>query len=136
MKKTLTLLLALPLLLMSSTCEDSERVTACMFRNDSGDTLVVVVSTEYPDTLFPMTPHQIIYECLPGTCYEIYVDEDWFFRNDAVLQFFVYDHSIPQLGTYLRGIHPERARLEISMSAVRDYQGMLTYPPIPNKSNH
>ena len=76
MKKAYYLLLALPLLLMSMKCDNDSPETACIFRNESQDTVAVVVSEEYPDTLYPMNPKNIYRNILPGDYQGIVVDYD------------------------------------------------------------
>lgn len=135
MKKAYYLLLALPLLLMSMKCDDDGPETACIFRNESQDTVAVVVSEEYPDTLYPMNPQNIYRNILPGDYQGIVVDyDDWNYHKDYVLQLFVYDHSIPQFGTYLRDKHVELARYQLTKEKIKAMKGVVIYPPQNNKT--
>lgn len=136
MKKTFYLLFALPFLLMSMTCGDyyDEAETACIFRNESQDTVTVVVSGEYPDTLFPMNPTHIYTDVLPGDYQGISVDyQDWNYRKEYVLQLFVYDHAVPRFGAYLRDKHVELARYQLTKDEVKAMKGVVIYPPQHNE---
>ena len=136
MKKAYYLLLALPLLLMSTKCDDYDPETACIFRNESQDTIAVVVSEEYPDTLYPMNPRNIYSYIMPGDYQGITVDyHDWNYQKDYVLQLFVYDHSIPKFGTYLRDKHVELARYQLTKEKIKALQGVVIYPPQNNKTS-
>ena len=133
MRKSCYLLLALPLLLMSMTCEEYEPETVCIFQNKSQDTLTIVVSNEYPDTLYPMDPEYIIYDLMPGDYKGIQVDYSDWYDNGYVLQLFVYDASIPKLGAYLRKQHVETAHYTLTKEDIRAMEGIVTYPPQPIK---
>ena len=135
MKKSFYLLLALPLLLMSMTCvNDYDDVdTACILRNESMDTVTVVVSEEYPDTLYPMNPTHIYSDILPGDYQGIQVDYgNWNYRKDFVLQLFVYDNAVPRFGAYLRDKHVELARYRLTRDEVQAMKGVVIYPPQHN----
>lgn len=129
MKKLYYLLLALPLILMSMTCEDDDPETACMFTNESFDTVTVVVSLEYPDSLYPMHPYRTYYNISPGEYCGIQVDHYQWYDDDFVLQLFVYDHDIPRLGTYLRAKHVERAYYKLTKEDIKAMGGVVAYPP-------
>lgn len=114
---------------MSMTCEDDNPETACIFRNESLDTVSIVVSREYPDSLYPMHPYRIHYSISPGEYCGIQVDYNDWSNNNFVLQLFVYDYNIPRLGTYLRAKHLEMAYYKLTKEDIKAMGGVVTYPP-------
>ena len=132
MKRAYYLLLAIPILLMSMRCEDDygTGTIACIFRNVSQDTLTVVVSEEYPDTLFPYYKMALYKNILPGGLQGIQVNSyDWNDNQDYVLQLFVYDHSVPHFAAYLREKHVELFRYQLTKKEIKAMGGIVVYPP-------
>ena len=132
MKRASYLLLAVPILLMSMKCEDDfgTGVTACIFRNVSQDTLAVVVSEAYPDTLFPYSPTCLYRNILPGEYVGIQVHSyQWNDNQDFILQLFIYDNSVPHFAAYLREKHVELARYQLTKKEIKAMNGFVIYPP-------
>ena len=134
MKKVLFFLpIALGLMLSSSTCTNDyeEYNDGFIFQNESNDTLQLVISTEYPDTLYPFEPDVTYDYILPNR--NVRIGErslgSWFYEN-SVVQLFVYDHKVP-LGVFLRKHHVELARFEVTKELLRKQKWIVTYSPAP-----
>jgi len=140
MKKVLFFLpIALGLMLSSSTCTDDyeECNDGFIFQNESNDTLHLVVSTEYPDALYPVDA-EATYYVLPKS--DRRIGENWlgsWFRKNSVLQLFVFDNSVP-LGVFLREYHVEQARYELTEQGLRKQKWIVKYPantPVQSNNN-
>jgi len=132
-KLVLFLPVALALVLSSSMCSDdsNDLEDGFIFQNVSNDTVCVVVSHEYPDTLYPFDVDETREHILPNHNVRIgeYHLRDWFNKN-SVLQVFVYDHTVP-LGVFLRKHHVELARIEVTEELLRKQKWIVTYSPAP-----
>jgi len=132
-KLVLFLPVALALVLSSSMCSNDyeELKDGFIFQNVSNDTVCIVVSHEYPDTLYPFEPDVTYDYILPNRNVRIgeYSLRSWFDKN-SVLQVFVYDHTVP-LGVFLRKHHVELARIEVTEELLRKQKWIVTYSPAP-----
>ena len=132
-KLVLFLPVALALLLSSSMCSNDyeELKDGFIFQNVSNDTVCIVVSHEYPDTLYPFEPDVTYDYILPNRNVRIgeYSLRSWFDKS-SVLQVFVYDKKVP-LGVFLRKHHAELARFELTKELLRNQKWIVTYSPTP-----
>lgn len=132
MKKVLFFLpIALGLMLSSSTCTDDYEAydDGFIFQNESNDTLQLVISTEYPDKLYPIDAEVTYNYVLPKS--DVRIGEYWlgdWFRENAVLQLFVYDHKVP-LGVFQREYHVELARYELTEQSLKQQNWIVRYQP-------
>ena len=127
MKKVLFFLpIALGLMLSSSTCTDDyeECDDGFIFQNESSDTLQLVISSEYPDTLYPIDAEYTYEFVRPKSDMRI-GNSSWFHEN-SVVQLFVYDHKVP-LGVFLREHHAELARYELTQQSLRQQNWIVKY---------
>lgn len=131
---------ALGLMLSSSTCSDDyeDLDDGFIFQNESNDTLKLVISTEYPDTQYPIDAEGTYRYVMPKS--DIRIGDralgEWF-RENPVLQLFVYDYEVP-LGVFLREHHAERARYELTEQGLRQQKWIVKFPSaepaIPNNN--
>jgi len=140
MKKVLFFLpIALGLMLSSSTCTNDyeEYNDGFIFQNESSDTLQLVISTEYPDKLYPIDAEATYHYVMPRSDVRIGNQSlgDWF-RKNSVLQLFVYNHDVP-LGVFQREYHAERARYELTEQSLKQQNWRVKYQPVsPSTSDN
>ena len=130
------------LLIITHSCIFAEQMIFefCSFMNNSDDTLVVAVATNYPDTILPYydVGRKI---CLPRqkTAIDLADSRKALFKKASVIQLFVYDKNdldafvtkyypdVDSMG-YYRYQHFELRRYELTRDWLEEHDWTVTYP--------